>query len=156
MATWADADALERAGDAVFDHRVQRAWLADFFANPANLLAIAVADGEVVGMASGVVYVHPDKPRQLFVNEVGVAEGYRRRGVGARLLRALLGRGRELGSTEAWVAAEEDNRAARALYAAAGGAEEAERAVLFVFPLGEQTGAAPSCGHPALRVLDDD
>jgi len=156
MASVADADALERAGDAVFDHRVQRAWLVDFFANPSNLLATAIADGEVVGMASGVVYVHPDKPRQLFVNEVGVADGYRRRGVGARLLRALLGRGRELGCTEAWVATEDGNPAARALYASAGGVEEAEGAVLYVFSLGEHADNVPSREHPDRNALDDD
>ena len=149
MASLADADALERAGDAVFDHRVQRAWLADFFANPANLLAIALRDGEVVGMASGFAYAHPDKPRQLFVNEVGVAEAIQRRGVGARLVRTLLARGRGLGCTQAWVATEDDNRAARALYASVGGVEEVERAVLYVFPLG-----GASEGDPDVRPGD--
>ena len=132
-----DADALVRAGDTVFDHAVQRAWVADFFADPANLLAIALHDGEIVGMASGIAYVHPDKPRQLFVNEVGVAEAYQRRGIGARLVRALLARGRELGCAEAWVATEDDNVAARGLYASVGGVEEEERAVVYVFTLDE-------------------
>jgi dihydrofolate reductase len=79
IAVAADADALERAGTDVFDNDVERTWLTAFFDNPANLLAIALAAGEVVGMASGVAYVHPDKPLQLFVNEVGVAERFQRR-----------------------------------------------------------------------------
>lgn len=56
-------------------------------------------------MASGIVYVHPDKPLQLFVqlfvNEVGVAGHAQGRGIGKRLVQALLERGRELGCTEA-------------------------------------------------------
>jgi ribosomal protein S18 acetylase RimI-like enzyme len=134
-----DAEALVRTGDDVFDHPVRPAPLAAFFANPSNLLAIALADGEVVGMASGIAYVHPDKPMQLFVNEVGVSERFQRRGVGARLVRTLLDRGHDLGCIEAWVATEDDNLAARALYASVGGLEEAERAVVYVFPIADTT-----------------
>jgi ribosomal protein S18 acetylase RimI-like enzyme len=146
IAVAADADALERAGTDVFDNDVERTWLTDFFANPSNLLAIALAAGEVVGMASGVAYVHPDKPLQLFVNEVGVAARFQRRGVGALLVRALLDRGRDLGCTQAWVATEDDNRAARALYASVGGIEDEERAVVYVFPLADA--AAPDPNAP--------
>lgn len=130
-----DAHLLDRVDDDVFDHEVQPELLRAFLANPSAHLAVALADGEVVGMASGISYVHPDKPRQLFVAEVGVSVRFRRRGVGARLVRALLDLGRELGCSEAWVATEEDNRAARGLYAAVGGVEQDERAVVYLFPL---------------------
>ena len=86
-------------------------------------------------MASAVHYVHPDKPAQLFVNEVGVAPTHHRRGIGRRLLVALLARGRELGCTEAWVATEPGNTAARALYSTTGGVEDPEPFVLYTFPL---------------------
>ena len=131
----ADAAVLDRVDDDVFDLPVQPALLAAFLANPANLLAVALADGVVVGMASGIAYVHPDKPPQLFLNEVGVSTRFHRRGIGARLVRALLEHGRALGCTEAWVATEDENRAARALYESVGGVEQAERAVVFEFAL---------------------
>src|SRR4051812_40233519 len=53
--------------------------------------AVVLAFGHlVVGMASGVHYVHPDRDPELFVNEVGVAETHRGRGVGRRLVAPLL------------------------------------------------------------------
>lgn len=75
-------------------------------------------------MASGVHYVHPDKPPELWVNEVGVSPAYQGRGLGKQLLECLFARGRELGCAEAWVGTEESNTAARSLYTAVGGREE--------------------------------
>jgi aminoglycoside 6'-N-acetyltransferase I len=74
-------------------------------------------------MASAVHYVHPDKPPELWVNEVGVAPPHQGQGVGKALLRALFARGRGLGCTEAWLGVEPGNEAARRLYAALGGEE---------------------------------
>ncbi|TVR97204.1 MAG: GNAT family N-acetyltransferase [Trueperaceae bacterium] len=137
IVTAADAAVLDRLADDVFDHPVQPALLAAFLANPSNLLAVALSDEVVVGMASGIAYVHPDKPLQLFVNEVGVSARFHRRGIGTRLLRALLEHARALGCTEAWVVTEDENRAARALYGSIGGVEQAERAAVFEFALAD-------------------
>ena len=82
---------------------------------------MAIDGGELVGFASAVHYVHPDKPVQLWINEVGVAERWRRRGVGRRLVEALLAHARTLGCEEVWVATEHDNVAAQQLYASTGG-----------------------------------
>lgn len=120
----ADGPALGRVAADVFDGPVDPRWAAEFLADPRHHLAVAVVGGEVVGMASAVHYVHPDKPPELWVNEVGVAGPFRRRGLGRRLLEALFARGRDLGCGSAWLATEPDNAAARGLYAAAGGAEE--------------------------------
>jgi ribosomal protein S18 acetylase RimI-like enzyme len=138
LVTAANAALLDRVDDDVFDHAVRPDLVDAFVANPSNLLAVAVEDGIVVGMATGIAYVHPDKPAQLFVNEIGVAARCRRRGLGARLIAALLRRGRELGCDEAWVATEEGNLAARALYASLGGREDRDRAVVFTFPLADE------------------
>ena len=133
LVTQANAALLDRVDDDVFDHPLQPALVRAFLANPSNLLAVAVEDDAVVGMASGIAYVHPDKPPQLFVNEVGVAGRCQRRGIATGLVKALLARGCELGCTEAWVATEEGNAAARALYASMRGKEDAERAVVYTF-----------------------
>jgi ribosomal protein S18 acetylase RimI-like enzyme len=86
-------------------------------------------------MASAIAYVHPDKPLQLFINEVGVSERCQRQGVGRRLVNALLKQGNILGCTEAWVATEPNNLAARALYNAAKGTEGKNFAVISTWEL---------------------
>ena len=84
-------------------------------------------------MASAVHYVHPDKRPQLWINEVGVAPSHQRRGLARAILERLKALGRELGCTEAWVLTDEDNAAARATYASAGGVES-HGVVMVTFP----------------------
>jgi ribosomal protein S18 acetylase RimI-like enzyme len=133
VVTEANASLLERVAPDVFDGPLQPELVEAFLARHDHLLVVAVAEGVVVGMASGVTHLHPDKPLQLFMNEVGVAEAMRRRGVASALCRALLERSRELGCGEAWVATEAGNVAARALYAALGGVEDEDHAVVYEF-----------------------
>ncbi|HRQ64265.1 MAG TPA: GNAT family N-acetyltransferase [Xanthomonadaceae bacterium] len=133
-----NAHLLDRVDGDVFDHPVQPDLLQAFLANPANLLVVAVHQGEVIGMASGIAYVHPDKPLQLFVNEVGVSARFHRNRVGTRLVEALLEQGRELGCADAWVATEVGNAPARGLYAAVGGKEDDDQAVVYLFALGDR------------------
>ena len=128
-----DAAVLDHVADDVFDHAIDPRWTAEFFADPRHHLVVALDAGVVVGMASAVHYVHPDKPPELWVNEVGVALSHHRRGIGRLMLEALLAHGRRLGCREAWVATEPSNTAARALYASVGGTEEPT--VIFTFHL---------------------
>ena len=118
-----DAAVLHDIAPGVFDNPVDPRWSAEFFADPRHHLAVALDAGRVVGMASGVHYVHPDKPPELWVNEVGVAPTHEGRGLGRRLVAALLAHGRALGCRTAWVLTDEDNAAARRTYAAAGGTD---------------------------------
>ncbi len=141
-----DVAVLDAVAADVFDGPVDRRWAAEFLADPRHHLAVAVAGGVVVGMASGVHYVHPDKPPELWVNEVGVAPPYQNRGVGRRLLRALFARGREVGCETGWVGTEVGNAAARRLYRAVGGVEDAEPFVLVSFALGEGVGPDAASG----------
>ena len=119
-----DGHVLDHVAAEVFDHPIDPKWAAEFLGDPRHHLAVAIEDGVVVGMASGVHYVHPDKPPEMWVNEVGVAPAAQRRGIGRRLMHALLQRARELGCAEAWVGTETTNAAARGLYAAVGGKEQ--------------------------------
>lgn len=134
-----DAAVLHDVAPGVFDNPVDPRLTAEFLADPRHHLVVALDGTLVVGFASGVHYVHPDKPPELFVNEVGVAPAYQRRGIGRLVLRALLERARALGCTEAWLGTEVSNTAARALYAALGGEEDSEPFLLYTFTLaGEQ------------------
>jgi ribosomal protein S18 acetylase RimI-like enzyme len=119
-----EASVLDHVAPGVFDNLIDARWTSEFFADARHHLAVALDEATVVGMASAVHYVHPDKPPELWVNEVGVAPTHQGRHIGRRLLRALFERGRELGCCEAWLGTEVSNAAARRLYAALGGTEE--------------------------------
>ena len=129
----AEADLLDRLAPDLFDAPIDPGLLAEFVADPRHHLIVALRDDEVVGFASAVHYVHPDKPAELWVNEVGVTPAHRRRGIGRRLVAALFDHGRTLGCREAWLGTEHDNVAARRLYASAGGREASM--VYVTFPL---------------------
>ena len=127
---------LRRVAADVFDHPVVPRWAAEFLEDPRHHLVAALDDDVVIGFASAVHYVHPDKPPELWINEVGVAASHQRRGIGRRLLAALLEHGAGLGCVQAWVLTSPDNLPARQLYGAAGGREAEEHSVMFEFALG--------------------
>ena len=137
--TTQDADLFGRVADDVFDAPVNPAYVAAFLADPRHHIAAAIDAGVIVGFASGVDYIHPDKPAELWINEVGVAPTHRRRGIGRRILDCLLAHGRSIGCGTAWVLTETGNGPARALYAATGGTVDADPAdpdaqpVLYIF-----------------------
>lgn len=142
----ADRGVLEAVAPDVFDHPVDVALTIEFLADPRHHIVVAIDDGLVVGMATGVHYIHPDKPAELFINEVGVAETHRRLGIARRLLEALLDHGRTLGCRAAWVLTEPGNAAARRLYA---GVDRGtvSAAVMFSYPL-THAPLAPSPDDP--------
>lgn len=119
-----DARILERVASDLFDNAIDPRWTAQFLSDPRHHMAVALIDDRVVGMASAVHYVHPDKPPEPWINEVGVAPSHRSQGIGRRLVQALFARGRALGCIEAWLGTKESNQAARRMYAAVGGKEE--------------------------------
>ena len=131
----ADKHLLLSAAADVFDEDVRDALASEFLGDPRHHIAGAIDGGVLVGFASAVHYIHPDKPAELWINEVGVAGPYQRQGFGRRLLDELLSHGRALGCTEAWVLTERDSDAARTLYRAAGGSEQT--VVYCTFPLGD-------------------
>ncbi len=128
-----DAAVLDRVAEDVFDGPVRPDLAREFVGDDRHHLVVALDDGVVVGMVSAVHYIHPDKPAQLLINEVGVAPSHHRQGLGRQLLEAMLTHGRTLGCTAAWVSTEVSNAPARRLYASAGGNEETF--LLYVFQL---------------------
>ncbi|MFL5507430.1 MAG: GNAT family N-acetyltransferase [Gemmatimonadales bacterium] len=130
-----EAAVLDQVAPDVFDHPIDSRWTAEFFADPRHHLAVAIEGGTVVGFASAVHYVHPDKPPELWIDEVGVAPSHQRQGLGRRLLAELLRHGTALGCVQAWVLTSPMNEAAHAIYRAEGGQAAAEPSVLYEFPL---------------------
>jgi aminoglycoside 6'-N-acetyltransferase I len=130
-----DEAMLASVAPDVFDHSVQAQLTAELLADKRHHLAVAREAGQIVGFASAVHYVHPDKPSELWVNEVSVAATHRRRGVATQLLRAVFDAGRAAGCHQAWVLTDRSNAAAMRLYNAVGGYEAPGDAVMFEFPL---------------------
>jgi len=133
-----DLTVLERVADGVFDGPVEVDLAAEFLADPRHHIAVAIDDGVVVGMASAVHYIHPDKPPELWISEVGVADSHVRQGVATQLIRALFAAGRRVGCREAWVLTDHSNGPARRLYGSLGGEADAD-IVMYSFRLDDYT-----------------
>lgn len=116
-----DDHILMRVAPEVFDNPIDAELAKEFLQDPRHHIAVALDDGLVVGFASGVHYVHPDEPPELWINEVAVAPTHRCRGIGKAAVQALLDVGRAHKCKMAWVLTDSRNVAARALYSSAGG-----------------------------------
>ncbi|HSG35239.1 MAG TPA: GNAT family N-acetyltransferase, partial [Sphingomonadaceae bacterium] len=87
-----------------------------FLVGEDNFLWFALVEGKPAGFVSAVLLRHPDKRPSLFVNELGVDDEYRRRGIATALMEAAVAQARALGCEAAWVAAESDDELAIAFY----------------------------------------
>ena len=110
-----------RAG--TFDNPIIPEQARAFLDSDLHKIVVAVSLEQVIGIATGVILLHPDKNPALFVNEVSVHEDFRRRGIARRLSRALIRPAQDRGIKGVWLATEHDNIAARALYRDIGGRE---------------------------------
>ena len=129
-----DEALFDRVAEGVFDHPVDRARLAAYLATPGHYFIAALADGEIVGQLAAVLHRHPDRrPVELYIDEIGVAPAFQRRGIARRMLDEAFALGRELGCEELWVATEPDNLPARAMYERRGAAPEA--VTMYVYKL---------------------
>lgn len=127
---------LDRVASNVFDDPIDPQTTKEFLNDPRHHLAVAIDDGIVVGFASAVHYVHPDKHcPELWINEVGVSPTHQRRGIGKSLMVALFELARDIGCVDAWLGTERDNHAAMHLYTSLGGEEVKEDTVIFTFRL---------------------
>ena len=131
--TFDDTAILHRVAVDVFDEPVNAKRLAAYLAEPGHLMIVALAGDEVVAQCAAVIHRHPDKPTELYIDEVGVAPTFQRQGIARQLLDEMFALGKALGCEEAWVGTEHDNHPAHCLYASRGA--EAEPFVMYVFQL---------------------
>lgn len=129
----ADSPLFASVADGVFDSPVDPALAAEFLEDDRHHLAVAIDHHVIVGFASAVHYVHPDKPPELWVNEIGVAPSHRGDGIARQLMDALFEHGRKLRCREAWVLTDADNHPANSLYRSVGGSPSHQ--VMFSFRL---------------------
>ncbi|MFS4445626.1 GNAT family N-acetyltransferase [Maribacter sp. 2307UL18-2] len=133
QATIHDLNALEKVGDALFDYSIKRDRAIEFLNDSRHHLFLALDGSKVVGMASGVHYVHPDKDPSLFINEVSVLEEYQKQGIGKILVKEIWTYAKTLGCKDAWVGTETSNTAAQKCYMGAGGVPDDDPFILFEF-----------------------
>jgi len=112
----ADAAAVVAASD-LFDGPATERIAQRFLDSEGHHLLVAYEDGKPVGFVSGVEMTHPDKGTEMFLYELGVAEAYRRRGIGTALVMTLRQTAIDNGCYGMWVLTDVDNVAALSTYA---------------------------------------
>ena len=130
-----DLNVLSNVAPEVFDYSIDPLLATEFLNDQRHHLAVALDGGQVVGFASAVHYIHPDKPPELWINEIGVAPSHQGHGIGKTLLRSLFDVARELECKEAWVLTDQSNERALRLYTSAGGHPSTQ--VMFSFRLSD-------------------
>jgi len=128
-----DEALFDRVHDDVFDEPVRKDRVAAYLASEGHLMLLALDGGLVVGQCAAVIHRHPDKATELYIDNLGVAEGWRRQGIARRMVTEMFAIGRALGCEEAWVGTEPDNSPARALYRGFG--KDPESFVMYVCDL---------------------
>jgi len=128
-----DVSLLLKVADDVFDNPVDEKLASEFLNDPRHHIVVALVNDQVIGFASAVHYVHPDKPAELWINEVGVADEHQNKGIGKEIMKELIQLGKSLGCVNAWVLTESDNLPANRLYQSAGG--EKSETVMYEFKI---------------------
>lgn len=118
-----DLSLLMAIPTGLFDNPMDPVQAAAFLADPLHELVLAFDGDLAVGMASGTVLLHPDKPPTMFVNEVGVRDSHLCQGIGTAVTKELFAIARARGCKGIWLGTEPDNAPALALYRKLGGDE---------------------------------
>ena len=111
-----DAPVFAAIAPEVFDEPVTPSRLDAYLNTPGHIMVLALDGDLVVGQCAAVLHRHPDKPPELYVDEVGTASTHRRQGIARAMLDEMFRWGREFGCEEAWLGTELDNDPANALY----------------------------------------
>jgi ribosomal protein S18 acetylase RimI-like enzyme len=124
-----DTEGVMAAGP-LFDHEPKPDAVERFLSDPNHHILLAY-EGEVpAGFVTGMEMTHPDKGTEMFLYELGVAEEYRRLGIGQSLVKRLAEIARSRGCYGMWVLTSESNEAAIGTFQKAG-ASGREESVLF-------------------------
>ena len=124
-----DAAGVEAAGP-LLDRPPAADATRRFLADPGHHLLVAYEADVPAGFVTGVEMTHPDKGTEMFLYELGVAEGLRSRGIGRSLVAALAQLAQDRGCYGMWVLTDPGNAAAQTAYSAAGGVREADQAFI--------------------------
>ena len=109
-------DVLNNYDEDIFDEKIDTYRLTTMLKERNNILLVAVNEGVVIGQVLGVIHRHPDKPTELYIDDLGVSEKFQRCGIATRLIEQLYIIGIDRGCEEVWVATEPENEPAIKFY----------------------------------------
>jgi GNAT superfamily N-acetyltransferase len=129
-------DALAPQLNALFDEGKE--WDAEqgrrFLQNPDNLFLLARWTGFPCGFLTAHRLQRFDRRQaEVLLYEIGVDEGFLRRGVGTALIAEVRRWAKAVGADEVWVLTDAGNAAAMALYASTGGQEDVPGTTMFTY-----------------------
>jgi ribosomal protein S18 acetylase RimI-like enzyme len=111
-----DEAVLEHVAIDVFDETIDPNYLRTYLAEPNHYMMVAIKAGEVVGQIRAITHKHPDRPQELYIDNLGVTPTLQRQGLATKLLDAMLELGKSLGCEDAWLATESNNTQAKGFY----------------------------------------
>ncbi|MDN3645191.1 GNAT family N-acetyltransferase [Pontixanthobacter aestiaquae] len=115
---------LDNIATGVFDESIRQDRLRHYLSNPHNWMVLAIVDGLVVAQCMCVVHQHPDKETELYLDEIGTGDNWRRQGIATALMHAVFARADDMGIEEIWLGTEADNVPAQRLYEKTGATGE--------------------------------
>jgi len=115
-----DATLLTNVADSVFDEAIDPGRADVFLADSSHLLVVALDGDLVVGQCAAVITRHPDRPSDLYLDDLAVTPSHQRQGIARRMVDEMIDWGRSLNCKTAWLLTGSDNAAARAFYEAQG------------------------------------
>lgn len=114
--TESNTELLNQLDADIFDESIKAERLAAVVKESNHILLVAVLDELVIGQVLAMIHKHPDKPTELYIDDLAVSESVQRRGIATRLLEKLFILGQEMGCEEVWVATEPENEPAKKFY----------------------------------------
>lgn len=130
-----NAHVLNQVAEQVFDHPINMDYLTAFLECPRHIMVLAIENKTVIGMASAVEYFHPDKPPQLWINEIGVTPNKQNKGIGRQLIQQLLTVAEDRKCIFAWLGTDTDNYAAQSCFNAVSDGEKPQSFLMYEWEL---------------------
>jgi ribosomal protein S18 acetylase RimI-like enzyme len=114
--------------------------LSSFLSNPLNFLLVALDDNEPVGFVLAYQLQRIDgESAKMFLYEIGVADNYRRRGIGSALINELDRICKDGSFINMFVLTNESNIPATGLYLKTGGHTHSSDDLMFVYDYSNKT-----------------
>jgi len=111
-----NVDLLYQLDEDIFDEKIDLDRLTAYLKEQSHIMVVATSKNVVIGQVLAVVHRHPDKPTELYIDDLAVSETLQRKGIATLMLNKIFSIGVERGCEEVWVATEPDNKPAKAFY----------------------------------------
>ena len=134
------AHLLENVAPDVFDNEIDASSVEAFLGCPRHAMLLAIDDGLVIGMVSGVEYFHPDKQRQFWINEIAVTPNRRNQGIGRSLINEIISLAIERGCVNAWLGTEQTNLPANRCFSQISNGNPPQKFVLYEWDSAKKAG----------------